>query len=127
MTPAYQPVLPPGAPAQYAISAESSLGYRRLVDIYHECVLREGPGSERAVRAYSLMLRSGKLDWATDWREALRNIVTGDDEGQAKASFLRETLDVHLRPQKRGSKGSTTAVTAKREVSQKQSTEPSLV
>ena len=114
-TPVHAAVLPPSLSLQPSVdpSASSSTEqYRRLLDLYHECVSRGH--AERARRAYSLLLRSGRLDWATDWREGLRNITEQED----RARFLRETLNVHSRKEHRSRRTGTSSASSssKREV-----------
>lgn len=84
---------------------------RLLLDVYHAALLKGR--AEHAQRAYALLLRSGRVDWATDWRAALSHI---QGEGEQRTRWLRETLSVHSR-RRYSSHSQTQTQESRREVS----------
>ena len=94
--PTHSPVQPVSLAQQPSQSATTAPQFLRLLDICHECILRGD--AVRARRAYSLLLRSGRSDWATDWRDGMRHVAQDED----RARFLREVLAVHSRREKKG-------------------------
>lgn len=72
--PIFTPTVNSRGPSIAPESSARAEQFRRLYDIYRICLQRGEQGRERADRAWSLLVRSGLLDWASNWRDGLDRV-----------------------------------------------------